>query len=194
MGVLGIFTDFFKQRKRYFFSRQKSVQQEIKEALKGIKAEFEEHLQAINENTNEIQSNYEYLCDIDGKLDKLSERIDKIQLFLKSNSNFVFDSEKVFDVKPLTRTEKEIFIVLYALEDENGVVSYIDIARKTGLQYNLISNYITSMIEKGVPILKKYINNRPYLKLDQEFKVLQAKENILMIDTAQKELVSFENV
>ena len=106
--------------------------------------------------------------------------MDKFQLFLQSNSSFIFDSEKIFEVRPLTRTEKEVFIVLYALEDENGVVSYIDIARKTGLQYNLISNYITSMIEKGVPILKKYINNRPYLKLDQEFKTLQAKENILM--------------
>ena len=189
--MLTIFSDFFKQRKRYFFSRPKNIKQEIKEALKGIKFEFEEHLQAINENTNEIQSNYEYLCDIDSKLDKLTERIDKIQLFLQSNSNFIVDSEKVFEVRPLTRTEKEVFIVLYALEDENGVVSYIDIARKTGLQYILISNYITSMIEKGIPILKKYINNKPYLKLDQEFKTLQAKENLLMIDTAQKELVNF---
>ena len=189
--MLEIFNDFFKQRKRYFFNRPKNVKDELKETLKGIKAEFEEHLQAINENTNEIQSNYEYLCNIDGKLDKISERIDKIQLYLQSNSSFVFDSEKVFDVKPLTRTEKEIFIVIYALEDKNGVVSYIDIARKTGLQYILISNYITSMIEKGVPILKKYINNRPYLKLDQEFKTLQAKENVLMIDTAQKELFNF---
>jgi len=189
--VLVIFTEFFKQRKRYFFTRPKNVKQELKEDLSSVKAEFEEHLQAINENTNEIQSNYEYLCDIDGKLDKLSERIDKIQLFLKSNSSYVDEGEKIFEVRPLTRTEKEVFIVLYALEDEQGVVSYLDIARKTGLQYNLISNYITSMIEKGIPIMKRYIHNKPYLKLDQEFKTLQAKENLLMIDSAQKELMNF---
>lgn len=186
-----IFDKFFNQRKRYFFKKPKSIIKELKEHLTNTNANFEEHLQAINENTNEIQSNYEYLCDVDAKLDKLAERIDKIQLFLKSNSNFVDEPGIEFDVKPLTRTEKEIFIVIYALEDENGIVSYIDIARKTGLQYSLISNYITSMIEKGVPILKKYINNRPYFKLDQEFKTLQAKENLLMIDTAQKELVNF---
>ena len=37
------------------------------------------------------------------------------------------------------------------------------------------------MISKGVPVSKKFIDNEPYLKLDKEFKTLQAKENILHI-------------
>lgn len=153
--------------------------------------EFEEHLQAINENTSEIQSNYEYLSDIDNKMDKLAERLDKIQLFLQSNTNFFVESDKAFNVKPLTRTEKEIFMVVYALENETGVVSYRDISLKTGLTESLISNYIATLIEKGIPIRKKYINSCPFLKLDEDFKTLQAKENFLMIDTAQKELANF---
>lgn len=189
--MVNIFDDFFKKRKRSFYKKPKELDKQLKQTLSKINNEFEEHLQAINENTSEIQSNHEYLCEIDAKLDKLAERIDKIQLFLQSNSNFIIDGEKTFDVRPLTRTEQEIFMVLYALEDELGVVSYLDISRKTGLTQSLVSNYIVSMIEKGIPILKKYINNRPFLKLDQEFKTMQAKENLLMIDTAQKELVNF---
>ena len=189
--MIEIFNDFFKHRKRSFFKRPKELDKNQKKLFSDIKIELEEHLQAINENTNEIQSNYEYLCEIDSKIDKLAERIDKIQLFLQSNLNFITDGITTFEVKPLTRTEKEIFMVLYALDDEKGIVGYTDIARKTGLTESLISNYIASMIEKGIPILKKYINNRPFLKLDQEFKTLQTKENILMIDPAQKELVNF---
>ena len=48
------------------------------ERLKGVfsdvKEELEDHLTAINENTNEISANYEYLCEIDSKMDKLNER------------------------------------------------------------------------------------------------------------------------
>ena len=189
--MIRIFDEFFKQRKRSFYKRQKGIDTGLRQAFSKIKNEFEEHLQAINENTNEIQSNHEYLCEIDAKIGKLAERVDKIQLFLQSNSSFIVDGEKAFNVRPLTRTEQEIFMVLYALQDEKGIVSYLDIARKTGLAESLISDYISSLIQKGVPVLKKYINNRPYLKLDQEFKTLQAKENLLMIDSAQKELVNF---
>jgi len=186
--VVNIFDNFFKERKRFFYKKPKQLDRKLKQELTKINNEFEEHLRAINENTSEIQSNHEYLCEIDAKINKMGERIDNMQLFLQSNSNFIVDGEKTFEVKPLTRTEQDIFMVLYALEDELGLVSYGDISRKTDLSYSLISNYITSMIEKGIPILKKYVNNRPFLKLDQEFKIMQAKENLLMIDPAQKRI------
>lgn len=189
--MIDIFSDFFKQRKRSFLKKEKIKGILPKKALNDIKKQFEEHLQAINENTNEIQSNYEYLNEIENKINKLTERLDQIQLFLQSNNNFVVDRIESFEIKPLTRNEQYVFLVLYALEDEKGFVSYNDITRKTGFAESLVRDYITSIIEKGVPIIKRYINNKAYLKLDKEFKRLQAKENILMIDTAQKELINF---
>jgi predicted transcriptional regulator len=189
--VINIFSDFFKQRKRSFLKKDKNKHILPQKALKDIKKEFEEHLQAINENTNEIQSNYEYLCEIENKINKLTERIDQIQFFLQSNTNFIIDRIENFEIKPLTRKEQYIFLVLYTLEDEKGIVSYLDITKKTGFTESLVRDYVTSIIEKGVPIIKRYINNRVYLKLDKEFKRLQAKENILKIDTAQKELINF---
>lgn len=189
--MINIFSNFFKQRKRSFLKKEKNNNLFPKKALNDIKKQFEEHLQAINENTNEIQSNYEHLTEIETKINKLSERIDQIQLFLQSNSNFIIDRIENFEIKPLTRNEQYVFLVLYALEDEKGAVSYYDIVRKTGFTESLVREYIISIMEKGVPIIKRYINNKAYLKLDKEFKRLQAKENILMIDTAQKELFNY---
>ncbi|GAF77674.1 unnamed protein product, partial [marine sediment metagenome] len=150
MGVINIFSDFFKQRKRSFQKKEKNKDILPQKALKTIKKEFEEHLQAINENTNEIQSNYEYLSKIENKINKLTERLDQIQLFLQSNSNFIIDRIENFEIKPLTRNEQYVFLVLYALEDEKGIVSYLDIAKKTGFPESLVRDYMTSIIEKGV--------------------------------------------
>ena len=77
--------------------------------------------------------------------------------------------------------EQEVFLVIYTSEDEKGSVTYRDIAGKLGISEQLAGNYVTSIIEKGVPIIKKYLNSRPHLRLDPEFKTLQTKENILQL-------------
>ena len=157
----------------------------ITKTLKGeftkIKHDFEEHLQAINENTNEIAANYEYICELESKLDKLSERVDQIQMYMGTNSSIVIAKRNNFEVKRLNKMEQEVFLVIYTLEEEKGSLTYWDIAKKLNISEQLAGSYITSMIEKGVPIIKRYINARPYLKLDPEFKTLQAKENILQL-------------
>ena len=81
-----------------------------------IREEFEEHLQAINENTNEISANYEYICEIEIKLDKLSERVDNLQMYLQSNSGISLVGKADFDVKRLNRREQEVFLVIYTIE------------------------------------------------------------------------------
>ena len=153
----------------------------LKSEFTKIKHEFDEHLQAINENTNEIAANYEYICEIESKLDRLNERVDQIQMCLESSSNMACARKNIFDVKRLNRREQEVFLVIYTLEEEKGSVTYADIAEKIGISEQLAGNYVTSIIEKGVPIIKRYINSRPYLRLEPEFKTLQAKENILQL-------------
>lgn len=190
MGVIYIFDDFFRYRKRYFSKKPKDKFFGLTEELNSVKNELDDHLEAINENTSEIQTSYECINEINGKMEKLAERVEAIEIFLQRYSNFSF-TEKSFDVKPLTRTEQNVFLVIYALEDEKGVVSYTDICKKTGLPGYLVDDYIARLVEKGVPLLKKYVNNLPFVRLNPEFKRLQAKENILMIDTAQKELLNF---
>ena len=149
--------------------------------LAKIQHQFEEHLQAINENTNEITANYEYIAEIESKLERLSERVDNMQMFLESNFNVAVEKKADFDVKKLNRREQEVFLVIYTLEEEKDGVSYGDIAAKLGISEQLAGNYVTSIIEKGVPIIKRYINSKPYLRLDPAFKTLQTKENILQL-------------
>ena len=69
---------------------QTSIQQEIssvnaglKDAFGKIKEEFEEHLQAINENADEIQLSYEYITQMETKVDKLTAKMEELQLMMR---------------------------------------------------------------------------------------------------------------
>ena len=155
----------------------KSLRQEFVK----IRHEFDEHLQAINENTNEISANYEYICELENKLDRLSARVEQIQMCIEPDSVSFAPAKSNFDVKRLNRREQEVFLVIYTLEDELGGLTYEHIAKKLNMSQQLAGSYVTSIIEKGVPIIKRYINSKPYLRLDPEFKTLQAKENILQL-------------
>ncbi len=186
-----IFNEFFKERKKLFSKKKPKIEDpKLKEALEGVRTELDEHLEALNENTSEIQTSYECINEINSKVEKIAERIETIEIFLQQHSNFVA-VEKSFDIKPLTQTEKDIFLVIYALEDEKGLVSCEQIRKKTGLASYVVNEYLARLVEKGIPLMKKFINGSPYIRLNPEFKRVQAKENILMIDAAQKQLVSF---
>ncbi len=154
---------------------------QLKGAFSKIKDEFEDHLTAINENTNELQANHEYMCEIDGKIEKLCQRLENIELFLQKKSNFKCEEKPSYKIDRLTKREQSVFLVLYTLE-EKGPVSLKELSRKTSFPDVLISSYIISMIQKGVPIKKKYIANKGYIYLDKRFKSIQAKENILKLD------------
>ena len=154
---------------------------QLQDVFSKIKEEFEDHLTAINENTNEIQANYEYLCEIDDKIEKICQRLDQIELFLQKQHNFKLEEKQTYNIEKLTKREQEVFLVLYTSE-EKGPVSYKELSRKTGLPEELVSSYIVSIVQKGVPIKKRYIANKAFLFLEKRFKNLQAKENILKIE------------
>ena len=160
--------------------KSKKVGKAIKVENAKISHDLEEHLQAINENTNEIAANYECIGEIEKKLDRLSERVDQLHMFLES-AGMPAAKRNNFDVKRLNRREQDVFLVIYTLEEEKGSVTYADIAEKLGISEQLAGNYVTSIIEKGVPIIKRYFNSKPHLRLEPEFKTLQAKENILQL-------------
>jgi len=148
--------------------------------LKEIKEELNEHLNAINDNTNEIQANYEYLCKLEAKIEKLREMIDSLILEQKE--------QKKYTVDKLTSNEKETFMALYALEEEKGAVGYLDIAKKLNIPVNLVQTYVVNLIEKGIPIQKRYINNTAFLTLEPDFKSAQRRNNILNINPAMAEI------
>ena len=176
--MIHIFGKIFLKGINLKFSR---LGKSLKAELAKIRHDLDEYLHSINENTNEIAANYEYICEVECKIERLGERLDHIQMFLESNSGMAISKKKDFDVKRLSRREQEVFLTIYTLEEEKGGLSYYDIATRLNMSEQLAGNYVTSLIEKGVPIMKRYINSRPYLSLDSDFKTLQAKENILQL-------------
>ena len=151
--------------------------QDLKKDIEQLKEEFNEHLDAINENTNEIQANYTYASELDKRIGKLNDKVDEISMMLKhfmAKSNFI-DEKKPF-VQQLSQAEKKIFLVLYTSEN---LLSYKDLAVSSDITEPLVSQYITSLIEKGVPLVKQYVGGKPLIGLTANFKELQAKSNLI---------------
>jgi predicted transcriptional regulator len=163
----------------------KELNGKLKSIFSSIYIEFEDHLDAINENTNEIQTNFEYLCKLDNKITKLNERIDEIHMILsKLTGKKTYRKSSLENIDPLTTKEKSVFLNLYT---EQAPISYSDLAKKMKMPIPLVREYITNLLEKGIPVQKIYKNTRPYIYLDSKFRNLQAKKNILKIE--QKVLV-----
>jgi DNA-binding MarR family transcriptional regulator len=141
----------------------------LKGLLAQLRDEIDEHVTSINENTTEIQSNYAYTQELNQKIDKLTTRLNHMELLLEGQT-------KRFEVQPLTYPEKQVFLIFYT---EEAPLTYADIALKTNYTESLVQHHIASLIEKGIPIIKSYFNSTPFMKLNPDFKELQAKENLL---------------
>jgi len=164
---------------------KETYSKKIEQVLRVINEEFEEHLLSINENTSEIQENSAYLYELDNKISKLNERISDIYMILSKMTGKKLRKMPAFeDIDPLTEKEKLVFLNLYT---EEKPITFTDLSNKLNMSIELTRQYIISLIEKGIPIQKTFKNTRPYLLLDQKFKNLQAKKNILKIE--QKILV-----
>lgn len=165
---------------RFPTTKIKRLQTGLKSAFYKIKEELEDHLLAINENTNEIQSNYEYICELESKIEKLTERVEQLQLTVYGQINAQNQKSSVSG-SILSNEEKNVFTALYTLEEEKGAVTFEDISSNTKFTVEEVSAHVSRLIDKKIPILHKFIDNKPYLKIDRDFKRLQAKENVLNI-------------
>lgn len=165
------------------FHKKSDRNKAIKEAFSKIKVELEDHLDTINENTKEIESNYNYISEVETKIEKLNEKMDEILMFL--NNNQELKQKKI----KLTFREQEVFLVLYTAHD-NLKLTFSSIAQRLGLTEELVKEYINSIIQKGIPLIKKYRNNITFISLDPKFKHIQAKNNLVDIDgNLRKEII-----
>lgn len=171
--------DILRQKQDLLIDDKEAIfKAEVLEFMHNVREELDEHRDAINNDTNEIQTNYEYICGLNEKIEKLSERLDKLNLLLKGS----VEAED-FKISPLTKKEKEVFMALYTLGQSRSFVTYKDMAKSLCMTESLVSNYITNIVEKGIPVLKKYSGGMVYLKLDDKFREKQAKENIVGVNT-----------
>ncbi len=160
--------------------------QAIKRLISRLKQELNGHLDSINENTNEIQANYEYIREMDQKIEKLKLRLDNVEVFLDDKESFKQIEQEKIEIQPLSVNEKMAFMALYT---SNSPISYFEISEKIGLSEPLVRSYITNLIEKGIPVVKTYKNGNPLIALEEKFKELQTKQNLVKIQ--QKQISNF---
>ena len=143
-----------------------------------VKEELDEHRGAINDSTDEIQANFAYLSELDKKIEKIAERLDALFLFVHGKKE-----EKQFSIAPLTTREKEVFMGLYTLGELQPFVTYKQLSRKLCITDAIAASFVTNLIEKGIPVVKKYDGGIAYFKLDEKFRQMQAKENLVGVNT-----------
>lgn len=164
-----------RDKQEVLLSSDASVfRQQISTVLECMREELDDHRLAVNENTDELSATNEFMNELNRKIDKIAERVDELFLSVKG-----VKAEKKFELMPLSEKEKVVFQALYVLTESQPFASYDQVARRTSLSKSIVMDHITSMMQKGVPVIKKLDGTTIFLKLDADFRQLQAKENLV---------------
>ena len=84
--------------------------------------------------------------------------------------------------KQLTDQEVLIFSTLYQIEEEQGPVNYKTLSVKLNLTESSIRDYIGRLLQKGIPIEKKRLNNKKILlSVSQNLKKIASLQTILSL-------------
>jgi hypothetical protein len=146
---------------------------QLKGDLSTTKEELGEHFQAINENTSEIELQNSFICEIDNRITKMEEKMDELHFLLKQ-----LVTRAKLSVE-LSKDEQRIFLMLYTHE------KFMDptiISQKAFLEHGVVEEALTSMMDKGIPIEREILDGSLYFRMSKDFKLRQAKENIINID------------
>jgi len=140
----------------------------IKAAFNIIKEELNEHLDSINENTEELQLLHNLYLELESRIDRIEDRLSKIQLMIED-----------FMHPKLNTNEEAVFLELYT--NEASPLSYADLGLKLGMPELVVRKTIASLIKKGIEIDVVMIDNKPFFRLAKSSRERQAKENILKL-------------
>jgi len=143
----------------------------IRKAFRTVKNELDDHLDAINQSTAEIQANQGLLAELEAKIDKLAERLDELELIMNPTR------AGAIGVK-LTPREQEVFMTIYL---SKGLTA-LELARRLGFTEEMVNLYIFNLMSKGVPVRRELVDDLVVFSLDSEFKDAQAKRNVLAIN------------
>lgn len=146
----------------------------LESELERIGEQLGDHLDAINRNTDEIQCCFSYLSELESKMARIVGRLDTLERNQRSWQGPAHASQG------LSRDEQEVFLVLY-LHDEP--ISSALIARRLGQSEERVESALQLLAHKGIPVMRSYLHQQVFYALDLRFKELQAKHNVLEINT-----------
>ena len=153
------------------FSEIQELKKDFKATVDTVQEELNEHLDSINQNSMEIQANYDFMEEINSKLEKLSSRLDDLELAIKSRPQF--ESSSNLDDK-----EKEVFLVLYTSQEP---LSFEEISARSSIPIYVVEETIEQLETKRIPIVRKNFAGKILLLLEEEFKVQQSKTGVVDI-------------
>jgi hypothetical protein len=150
---------------------------DMQNCVKDMRDELDDHLAAINENTEEIEMNYSYLINMDQRLKLLEKKMDVIMSML---SKITCEKKEEMPLKKIhiSQCEQEIFLLFY---QAHHALDYDFMCRSLRKSEQFVRACVSSLIEKGVPIQKHVINRKIFFDIDSGFKELQAKKGIVNI-------------
>jgi len=104
------------------------------------------------------------------------------------NIGLISDLKKDLVRKFMALTTKEflIFTDVYIIGEKQGAASYRDIAREAGLTESSIRDYIARLIHKGIPIIKRKVNNKNIiLNISPDLKSLFTLDSLINLREIQ---------
>lgn len=146
----------------------------LQQCVESLREELDDHRESINENTTELNTVYELLNELDGRLARVQSMVEELCLVVKGPSSL--------SIAPLSSRERAVCRALYALGQTRPWVSYDELAKSSFVGKDVLAVTVAGLLSKGVPVLKKYDGNRAYVQLRQDFRQLQAKNNIIRVD------------
>ncbi len=145
----------------------------LKGSVGSIREELDEHMQSINGNTEEIDVQNHFICELDNRMTKIEERMDEVQFLLRQ-----LVTKARLSVE-LTKDEQRVFLILYTHEK---FMKAERVADKSYLSQQTVADCLTSMMDKGLPIEREVLEGEVYVRMNDDFKLRQAKEQIIRID------------
>jgi len=142
---------------------------------------MDDHLTAINENTQEIELCYSHMMEMNKRIKFLENKIDFMQKIIGK----LVQSEQIpikSDEKPkirLSKQEQKLFMQFYSFD---GAMDLTMLTANLGRSEGFIRYYINSLVQKGVPILKENRGKKQYFLLDPQFKDEHARNNTVLIE------------
>ncbi|MBT7902807.1 hypothetical protein HN587_03015 [Candidatus Woesearchaeota archaeon] len=149
-----------------------NIQTNLKHSFSKIKEEFDDHIQSINDNTSELTVLEGNVCEVDKRLTKLEEKMDNIHMILKT-----LLSQSHLNIE-LNQDEQKLFLLLYTSDE---AMNRKEISTKISLEEETVSELILSMTDKGIPLHRINTTHETHFKLDEEFRLAQAREKIIKI-------------
>jgi hypothetical protein len=83
-------------------------------------------------------------------------------------------------IKKLTEKEMNVYCLVYQFEDQGLIVDYSLISEQLHLSEISIRDYVRKISKKGIPLIKKKIeNNKVVLSIPEEFKKLASLQTLI---------------